>query len=96
MDAKLLRSILSASNAFRVEGELYTLLEGREAVVHVARDTFAASLVRVKSVSVAENLVVVTTSAEGQTTTFLEPDSVAAVAVREDTKAADRKRPGFA
>lgn len=94
MDAALLRKILSGSPAFRLEGERFVVEEGFDAVVHVSRDSHEASLERVRGVAVHDGLVTVTSSAEGRTTTYLEPESVVSVAVREDVRG-ERKRPGF-
>jgi hypothetical protein len=95
MDAALLRKILTATGAFRAEGDQFTLDEGHEAVVTVARETYAASLVRVRSLVVTGEMVTVVTAADGRTTTFVEPSAVVSVAVREEVRSGDRKRPGF-
>lgn len=95
MDSSLLRTILGSNIAFRSEENVYTLEDGFAAVVHVSRDSFGASLVRVTSLKVADNLVVITSTAEGPTTTYVEPASIAAVTVREEARTGDRKRPGF-
>lgn len=94
MDAALLRKILSQSPAFRLEGERFVVEEGFDAVVHVSCEAHEASLERVRGIAVHDGLVTVTSSAEGRTTTYLEPSSVVSVAVREDLRG-ERKRPGF-